>query len=165
MGIKPTLSPPLVNWKCAGARHVAEIGRRLEIDFRQSLERQPVISAVDHRFEDWSQPHIGIGDPLERLAVDGSRRGRGLEGAFPGAVASAFRGVAVTTATRSTTRATRPARRRSAAIVGRRTPRRATSHRHRIAHICFIASASASRSAATSSCVNARSHWPTTHSN
>jgi len=49
---------------------IPQIDGRLQVDSRNPAKGHPVVTPVDHRFTDGPEPHVGIRDPLERLAVD-----------------------------------------------------------------------------------------------
>ena len=141
-----TVSPPFSN--CEVRRHpddVAQVGRRLDVDLRQARERHPVVAAVDDRFEHRAEARVGVGDPVERLAVDVARR----RPAPPRRRArrSSLRSLALAAArrraaTRSAAPATGPARRRSSATsCPSKTSSRIASQRTASPYICAIASA------------------------
>src|SRR6185437_7321247 len=49
---------------------ITQIGRLLDADLADAVERDPVIASVDDRLEHRPDARVGVGDPLERLAVD-----------------------------------------------------------------------------------------------
>src|SRR6267378_6785481 len=66
------LAAVLESQLCRGPDEIAQIRRRLHLDARETLERYPVVLAVQDRLADGPEPHIGIPDPLERRAVQAS---------------------------------------------------------------------------------------------
>jgi len=55
---------------------IAQIDRRLDHDLGDGRERHPAVAPLDHGFDHRAKARIGIGDPLERLAVERAGRGR-----------------------------------------------------------------------------------------
>ena len=55
----------------------ARVGRPLNDDAADTLERYPVIGAVQDDFENGAETRIRIRNPLEGLSVERARRGRG----------------------------------------------------------------------------------------
>ena len=57
---------------------LAQIRRLLDLDLANAMERDPVVAAEDHHFEQGPETGIGIGDPLEGLIAHLARGRRRL---------------------------------------------------------------------------------------
>lgn len=64
MGISPIVSPPLVQVKWRRTPNkVTQIGGLLDIDAEDAALRNPVVTPVNDRFQDWPQAAIAISQP------------------------------------------------------------------------------------------------------
>ena len=78
-GSRAAVSPAVGEHEVGGHPHdVAQVRRGLEGDRADALERHPVVAAVDHRLAHGPEARVGVGDPLERLAVDRAGHRLGL---------------------------------------------------------------------------------------
>src|SRR6185437_12050369 len=55
--------------------YVAKVGWLLDLDLRETLERNPVVTSVQDRFQHRAQTRVRIGDPIARPSIDGSSGG------------------------------------------------------------------------------------------